>query len=104
MILISPEDTLKEIARTIKEQRLIANMTQAELSERSNVPLPTLRKFEATGKISLESFIKIAFVLGLNERILNALKPNNKKATSMDELLKEEKLLRQRASSKKDKI
>lgn len=95
---------LKEIAHKLKEQRLIANLTQAELSERSNVPLPTLRKFEATGKISLESFIKIAFIMDFHEQILNVIKPNNHQATSMDELLKEDKPLRQRASSKKDNI
>lgn len=102
--LNSPKDTLEKTALLLKEQRLAVNLTQAELSERSNVSLATLRNFERTGKISLESFVKLAFVLGLHERILEALKPNKTRPASLYELLKEEKPLRQRASSKKDKI
>ncbi|NET71414.1 MAG: helix-turn-helix transcriptional regulator [Sphaerospermopsis sp. SIO1G2] len=101
--LNSPNDTLGKIALLLKEQRLSANLTQAELSERTNVPLATIRKFERTGKISLESFVKLVFVLGLHEQLLAALKPDKTRPASLDELLKEDKPLRQRASSKKDR-
>ncbi len=62
-------------------------MTQAELAERSGVSVAVLRKFEQTGKISLESFVKLTFVLGLSERLIKALQPQTQFA-SMDELLK----------------
>lgn len=98
----TPHDILEKVASHMKEQRLIANLTQAELSERANVPLATLRKFEKTGKIALESFVKLAFVLGLHEKLLDVFKHDDTRVTSLDELLKEEKPLRRRASSKKD--
>lgn len=42
-------------------------MTQEQLSERSDVSLGSLKRFERTGEISLSSLIKIAFALGLED-------------------------------------
>ncbi len=71
----------------IAQCRKDRQMTQAELADRSGVSVAVLRKFEQTGKISLESFIKLTFVLGLTERLIKALQPQTQFA-SMDELLK----------------
>ncbi|WP_443947630.1 helix-turn-helix domain-containing protein [Pedobacter sp. AW1-32] len=40
-------------------------LTQEELAKRAGVPLPTLRKFEQKGWISLESFFKFLMVVGV---------------------------------------
>ena len=63
MLMKSPNDMAKDIARRVQGKRLSLNLTQKTLSERSGVSYGTLKKFERTGQISLESLLKIALVL-----------------------------------------
>lgn len=51
-----------DIARRVKQRRLELNLTQAGLASRADVNVETYRKFERTGKISLENLVKIGFV------------------------------------------
>ncbi len=85
--LLTPEDAFLEPSKLLRKQRIARNMTQADLAHRSGVSVSVLRKFEQTGKISLESFIKLTFVLGLTENFLKALQPQTG-FNSMDDLLK----------------
>lgn len=87
--LNTPSEAVAEISSLLRQRRLVANMTQQQLAERSNVSLAVLRKFERSGKISLESFIKLAFVLGVADAMLESLKIKPETVTSLDELLKE---------------
>ncbi|MCC8162851.1 MAG: helix-turn-helix transcriptional regulator [Lachnospiraceae bacterium] len=48
----------------MRQRRKEKKLTQVQLSERSDVSLGTLKRFERTGEISLSSLIKIAFALG----------------------------------------
>ena len=52
------------------------NLTQQGLSERSGVPLATLRKFEQKSIISLESFLKLQMVLSGLEKIVKSIEKN----------------------------
>jgi transcriptional regulator with XRE-family HTH domain len=101
--LSTPSEIAADMASLLKEMRLAANITQQELADRSNVSISVLRKFERTGKISLESFIKLAFTLRLIEDVVEALhtRKNEKTYSSIDELLKEDEApKRKRASSR----
>lgn len=62
--LRSPNDMNIEIAKRMSARRKEKKITQAGLSERSNVSLGSIKRFERTGEISLSSLIKIAFALG----------------------------------------
>lgn len=62
-------------------------LTQAGVAERSGVPLPTLRKFEQKGVISLEAFLKIQMVLGGLDDILKATQVKDTLFSSIDEVL-----------------
>lgn len=53
------------------------------------MPVATLRRFEKTGSISLESFLKLLMVLGGLEEIIDVLKPGKPAFTSIDEVLKD---------------
>ncbi|NDV24830.1 helix-turn-helix transcriptional regulator [Desulfovibrio sp. JC022] len=87
--------------RNIREQRLSRNWTQKALSEKSGVSLSTLRKFERTGKISLESFVKICFCLDLLDKLIKVTEPRSQEFTSMDQVLeKSATKKRQRARGK----
>ena len=70
--LITPSKAQKKLAEQTRARRLQMELTQAGLAERSGVALPTLRKFERTGIISLESFLKLHMVLGGLDDILKA--------------------------------
>ncbi len=102
--LKTPGEVLSDIRFLIKERRLSLNLTQEQLAGKANVSLAVLRKFERTGRISLESFVKIAFVLGLNEQLLEGLcAPPNSNASLSDILAQTLEPKRQRASSGKRK-
>ncbi len=98
--LSTPAEAIKEIALIMRQQRLRLNLTQAHLAEKADVSLATLRKFERTGKIALESFIKIAFVLEKMDRLLEGLKTTESSFSSLDELLEKShsKPIRKKAS------
>ena len=53
------------IASKVKERRLEKNLTQEGLARRADIKLPTYRKFEHTGEISLKGLLKIAFALDM---------------------------------------
>lgn len=67
----TPTDITKELAAKIKSVRKRKKITQKQLAARSNVAYATLRKFEQTGQISLESFVKIVMELGMTSEIDN---------------------------------
>ncbi len=90
MLFISSSKAQKKIAENVRERRLQMDLTQEGLAERSGVPLSTLRKFEQKGNISLESFLKLLFVIGGLEEVINALKPNIPNFKSIDDVLKTE--------------
>ena len=60
----SAHSTALRIAAAAQRKRLGANWSQQTLAQRSGVSLGVLKKFERTGKISLESLLKLAHVLG----------------------------------------
>lgn len=64
VILKSPLEVMQTIAEQAKQARLNLNLSQTTLAARSGVSYGTLKKFEQTGKISLESLLKIALTLG----------------------------------------
>jgi len=52
------------LASRFRAVRLRRKWKQSTLAERSGVALPSLRRFEQTGQISLKSLLQLAFVLG----------------------------------------
>lgn len=86
--LISPAKAQLKIAENVRARRLSMELTQEGLAERSGVALPTLRKFEQKGSISLESLLKLLMVLGGLEETINVLKPSKPNFASIDEVLK----------------
>jgi transcriptional regulator with XRE-family HTH domain len=69
-----PHDILTELAQKHKVLRKQTGLTQSELAERSGVSLGSIKRFELTGQISLESLLKSVQILnciGDFELILN---------------------------------
>lgn len=61
--LLTSMQLKKQIASQAKQRRLEKNLSRNSLAERSGVPASTIKKFEAIGKISLESLLAIAMAL-----------------------------------------
>ena len=61
--LKTPQDVQQELAGRFKARRLSMNLTQEGLSRRSGVSWSSLKRFESTGLIALDSLLKIALVL-----------------------------------------
>jgi transcriptional regulator with XRE-family HTH domain len=78
------------LAQHTRQRRLQLNLTQKGLAARSGVPLPTLRKFEQKGAISLESFLKIQMVLGTLDALVEVTMPTEPSFLSIDDVLSEE--------------
>lgn len=58
-----PGDVAKGLAARIRARRLELNLTQEGLAKRAGLKLPTYRKFERQGVISLDGLLHIAFAL-----------------------------------------
>lgn len=101
MLYISLSKAHQKLVENIRERRLQMDLTQEGLAERCGVPLSTLRKFEQTGMISLESFLKILSIVGGLEEMIEGLKPVTPVFKSIDEVLKnDEKTVKKRGSKK----
>ena len=82
------------IAGQVKARRLEMNLTQEGLCVRAGIKLPTYRRFERTGEISLKGLLQIAFAL-------NALRDfealfAHKQYQSLDDVLAESNVKRKR--------
>ena len=73
----TPLEVCKELAQRHKELRKKLKLSQAEMAERSGVSLGSLKRFENTGKISLESLLKLAHLLERLKDFKNVFQPNN---------------------------
>ena len=71
----NPSDILEELALRHKAIRRKAGFSQAELAQRSGVSLGSLKRYESTGQISLESLLKLAHVLNRLEDFDLIFKP-----------------------------
>jgi transcriptional regulator with XRE-family HTH domain len=78
------------IAKQARELRLEKNLTQEGLAKRSGVSFASIKRFERLGKISLESLLEIALVLGVLDEF-KLLFRKLEKPLSMAELLQEPK-------------
>ena len=88
--LTTPHDLMIQIAERAKEKRLVLNLTQSSLSERSGVSYGVIKKFEQTGKISIESLLNIALVLDSLAEFSTLFKSKPADSyQSLDQLLKQ---------------
>ena len=64
----TPIEVSRKLATRHRALRKQLKMSQQEMADRSGVSLGSLKRFESTGKISLESLLKLIHLLGrLNE-------------------------------------
>ena len=96
----TPSLIMEELKVKFKQKRLSLDLTQEGLSKKSAVSLGSLKRFEKTGLISLESLLKLALVLECLDDFKNIAIPSQEKINSLDDLIKKEKPTRKRGSIK----
>ena len=67
IFLKTPIEVMKDVALRVKTKRLALNLTQEGIALRSGVSLGSLKRFESTGQISLESLLKLAHAVNALE-------------------------------------
>ena len=70
-----PADVLLNLAEKFKFIRKKAAFSQQELAERSGVSLGSIKRFEQTGQIALESLLKLALILNRLEDFSAVFQP-----------------------------
>lgn len=70
----TPKEYGIEIAANLKKLRKRKKLSQTELAARSGVSYGSLKRFEQTGEISLESLLRIAVVMGAAEPFADLFK------------------------------
>ncbi len=85
------QEIIVELGERLRDLRLSRNLTQAGLAERAGVSLATLRKFEKTGLISLQSLVKLAIPLGAESGIDLLFTDVEEQVVTIDELLERSK-------------
>jgi transcriptional regulator with XRE-family HTH domain len=76
------------IASHVRDRRVNLGLTQAGLAARADIPLPTLRRFEQQGLVSLEGLLKMLSVVGGLDEIIKALEVSQLEFSTIDEVLK----------------
>lgn len=82
--LHTPEEVARQLAERIKALRLRRNWKRATLAERSGVSEASVKRFERTGRVSLEHLLKLAFTLDRLEELTSLFAPAP--AVSIEEL------------------
>ena len=81
----TPNEIAKSLAEKIKQQRKKLKISQENLAQKSGVSLGSIKRFETKYEISLNSFIKIAIALDLDEDFESIF--TVKTYTSIDEVI-----------------
>jgi transcriptional regulator with XRE-family HTH domain len=87
----TPDSVMKNLCKRFQDKRLEFDLTQEGLASKSGVSLGSIKRFETSGKISLESLLKISLVLDCLNGFQHIAKKNEEKYSSIKELLKEKK-------------
>ena len=87
----NPSEMMQELKSRFKARRRSLGYTQKELSTRAGVSLGSLKRFEGSGQIALESLLKLALVLECLEDFEKICLETEKKFESIDEILSEER-------------
>jgi len=88
MVFKSNTQVTRELAQRSRDLRKANKLSQQELADRSGVSLGSLKRFESTGKISLESLVKIMAAMARSNELDDLMRPKET-PRSIDELFKQ---------------
>ena len=92
---VSTSELMKVVAGNVRAMRLRRNISQKDFASKVGIALPTYRRFETTGEISLRKLVEIAKFFEVAGDIKNLF--TKREYSSIEEVIKE-KPIRKRAS------
>lgn len=92
---VSTSELMKVVAGNVRAMRLRRNISQKDFASKVGIALPTYRRFETTGEISLRKLVEIAKFFDVTRDIKNLF--TKREYSSIEEVIKE-KTNRKRAS------
>src|SRR5271156_5878087 len=85
-MFLTAHEILTEIARRVQDARIQAGLRQKDLAEKAGVSLGTLRRFERSGDVGMETVVKVAIALDKEREFLVLFPPSDPR--SLDEVLR----------------
>lgn len=82
--LHTPEELAAQFAARVRAERLRLGLKQQTLADRAGVSVPTVRRYERTGKISFGNLLRLCHALGRLDEFAALLSPPP--ATTLAEL------------------
>jgi transcriptional regulator with XRE-family HTH domain len=73
--LHTPEGIARRIAERVRAERLRRGWKQSTLAARSGVSLPTIRRYERTGRTSWHNLLRLCHALGRLDEFADLLQP-----------------------------
>lgn len=73
--LQTPASAQRLLADRVREARVLLGLKQSTLAARAGVALPTLRRFEQMGEVSLKHLTRICHALGRLDEFESILRP-----------------------------
>ena len=89
--MVTPQEMAERLAERARTLRLVQGWTRATLARRAGVSASSLKRFETTGKGSLELVLRVAHALGRLDELDGLLQPL--RVRSMAELEQQAELL-----------
>ncbi len=71
----TPDEVAQSLAKRLKTLRLMQGFKRQTLADRAGVTLASLKRFETTGKGSLDLLLKVVFTLGRLDELKDLLQP-----------------------------
>lgn len=81
-------ETRQLLAEFLKEQRKKAKLSREQLAEKSSVPASTIRRFEASGHISLKQFLALWLILDDIGRLVELTQPRPDMPKTIEEVVR----------------
>ena len=83
----TPKEIQQIIAKNVRDRRKAMNFTQEEFAKKCGVSFGSYKRFENKAEISLEGLVKIGYVLGCQEEMMNLFV--RKEYSSIEEVIHE---------------
>ena len=96
----TPDSLMRGIAERVKQRRLENGWTQKMLAAKSGVSMPSYRRFESTGEISLRSLVMLAFALDMTDEFETLF--SSKTYQSIDDIVKSEQTKQRKRGHKNE--
>ena len=96
----TPDLLMSGIAQRVKQRRLEKGWTQKMLAAKAGLSLPSYRRFESSGEISVRSLVMLAFALDMTDEFETLF--SSKTYQSIDDIVKSEQTKQRKRGHKNE--